>query len=239
MPKFFIDQKDFLENVVLIGENLKHLTVLRYKVGDNVIVCNGQGIDLFCEIISISKNEAILKILEIQSSKSEPTTKVFLFQGLPKSDKMEYIIQKAVELGVYEIIPVITHSSQVKLNDKSSKKVERWQKISESAAKQSGRGIIPVVREPLNFESALKSLNSLDESYVAYEKEESSKNIFETRTASSVGIFIGPEGGFTEKEILNCMSHKILPISLGSRILRTETASISAISILMYVKGEL
>lgn len=242
MPKFFIYESEICsgESIFLRDENLKHINVLRYKVGDEIVVCTGDGIDIKCEINNFSKDKVELKILEKMESESESKFKIYLFQGLPKNDKMEFIIQKAVELGVYEIIPVITEFCQVKVNEKTAKKIERWQKICESAAKQSGRGIIPKIREPLYFNEAVKLMESLDESYVAYEKElDNDSSMFTNKNIESAGIFIGAEGGFSLSEIEECISRKIMPISLGKRILRTETASITALSILLYVKGGL
>ena len=169
----------------------------------------------------------------------ELSSKVYLFQGLPKADKMELIIQKAVELGVYEIVPVAAKRCVVKLDDKKAKKkIERWQQIAESAAKQAGRGVIPEVKDVLSFKEALKYAKDLDVVLIPYELAEGMKEtkqlISEIKPGQSVGIFIGPEGGFERAEVEQAMEAGAKPITLGRRILRTETAGLTILSVLMF-----
>ena len=170
---------------------------------------------------------------------TELPSKIYLFQGLPKADKMELIIQKAVELGAYEVIPVSTKRAVVKLDDKKAgKKVERWNSIAESGAKQSGRNVIPKVTEVMSFKNALEYAKGLDVLFIPYElaegMEETRELIEQIQPGQSVGIFIGPEGGFEVSEVESTIEYGAKPITLGKRILRTETAGLTMLSILMY-----
>ncbi len=243
MPKFFITSdelnKEISENkICLTGENAKHVSVLRLKAGDEITVCDGSGIDYFCQIDDILKTHVTLTVVKSQPCEAEPEIKITLFQALPKGDKMELIIQKCVELGVYEIVPVQTENTVVKLKDKKSidSKTARFRKISEAAAKQSERGIIPFVHEPVSFSQALKMMKSLDKAYLAFEREpsESQKKLFGI-SGKSIGVFVGPEGGFTPSEVSECIKEGVEPVSLGKRILRTETAAFTAIIVLLFV----
>ena len=169
----------------------------------------------------------------------ELQSRIYLFQGLPKADKMELIIQKAVELGAYEVIPVETKRCVVKLDGKkAAKKVERWKQIAESAAKQSKRMLIPNVHEVLTFKEALKYAESMDVRLIPYElakgMQETKEILADIQPGQSIGIFIGPEGGFEEKEVKTAISEGAKPITLGKRILRTETAGLAILSVLMF-----
>lgn len=180
-----------------------------------------------------------MHIVYSQEPEYELPCRIYLFQGLPKADKMELIIQKAVELGAYEIIPVETKRCVVKLDGrKSAKKTARWQQISESAAKQSKRMLIPNVHEVLTFREALKYAESMDVRLVPYElargMQETKEILAGIEPGQSVGIFIGPEGGFEEKEIEAAIEGGAKPITLGRRILRTETAGLAILSVLMF-----
>jgi 16S rRNA (uracil1498-N3)-methyltransferase len=208
-------------------------------IGEKVIVCNGQGMDYYAVIEEQTKEEILLSTLEKKPTKSELQGKIYLFQGVPKKDKMELIIQKAVELGVYEIIPVMMKRTIVKLEDKKKelKKLERWQAIAASAAKQSGRGIIPKITETKTLTEALTYGKDLDCKIVPYENAEgiskTRKIMSELNSNTSVGIFIGPEGGFEEIEISQAMKEGYSPVTLGKRILRTETAGLTVLSMVM------
>ena len=210
MPKFFIAPQD-VENgrVRLTGENEKHIkTVLRAKCGEEITLCDGMGMDYFCKISSLDDG-VWLDVCQSAPSESEPVTQITLYQGLPKSDKMEWIIQKCVELGVVRIVPVATERAIVKLDKKEGRKLERWQKIAEAAAKQSGRGIIPQMGESvLTFEQALAEATALDGAIIPYEKETENdlRSFVQGFCGKSVGVFIGPEGGFSETEI-RCMEN--------------------------------
>lgn len=239
MFNFFVNESQKQGNTFVITESdYNHIkNVLRMKKGDNLVVSYNGKSDL-CEIKSFKEQSVIVKIIEENFKNTELKTNIFLFQGLPKSDKMEFIIQKAVELGVDGVIPVEMKRSVVKLDDKKKNaKQTRWQTIAESAAKQSKRNIIPTVFDVLNFEEALEKANELDLFIVPYENEngmvETKKVLDELSSVSSVGILIGPEGGFDEKEIQLAKEYGGRIVSLGNRILRTETAAITAVSMCM------
>lgn len=241
MPRFFVDPSQVQENCIVIQVNdVNHIrNVLRMRPGDELSLSDGQGMDYFCRILSIERDEVRLSIENSWKSYVELPVKLYLFQGLPKADKMEFIIQKAVELGVYEIIPVRTNRVIVKLDEKKeAKKIARWQQIAEGGAKQSGRGRIPEVKPVMALSEALTYAKNLEGVLIPYEKAE---GIGKTREIigglkgkKSVGIFIGPEGGFDEKEVEAAMEAGALPVTLGKRILRTETAGLAMLSVLMF-----
>lgn len=242
MHWFYVEHSQILENEIIItGDDVNHIkNVLRMEKGENIVICDGEGKDYYCSIREIEKDKVIAGILEINDTETELPVKLYLFQGLPKKDKMELVIQKAVELGAYEIIPVSMKRCVAKIEDskKEKKKLERWQSISTSAAKQSGRGMIPNIHSVLSFEEALEMAKSLDCTIVPYEQadgiEDSHTIVKKAATQTSVGIFIGPEGGFDDKEIAKAINAGFEPITLGKRILRTETASLTILSILMF-----
>lgn len=242
MPRFFVDKSAINSNIiVLTGENASHIAqVLRLDAGDKITVCDGGQNDYHCKINKVIKEKAQYEIWaeieETSQNKAEPVTKITLFQGLPKADKMELIIQKAVELGVHEIVPVVTDRTIVKWDKKSGEKTARFQRIAESAAKQSGRGIVPKIAEIAGLAECITHAGSLDKSIVAYESEKAFtlKAFLNGFSGASLGIFIGPEGGFSEEEIAKLNSAGILSITLGNRILRTETAGFMALAIMLY-----
>lgn len=241
MYHFFVDDSNISDNeIVITGKDVNHIkNVLRLKENDKILISNGQDKDFYCIISKINNDEVVTLIDSVLEQSNELPSKIYLFQGLPKNDKMELIIQKAVELGVYEIIPVAMKNCVVKLDaKKEASKIKRWEAISESAAKQSKRCIIPNVHNVLSFKEAIEYASMLDINIVPYENQ---KGIEETRRVvsgikkgQSVGIFIGPEGGFDDKEIECVLSNSYIPLTLGRRILRTETAGIAMLSILMY-----
>ncbi len=238
MAKFFIS-KDFIKNdkVFLDGENANHLTnVLRSKIGEEIEVSCGDGYDYICKIEKINKDSVICKIIDCFGNESEPNIKITLYQGLPKSEKMELIIQKCVELGIDEIVPVNTDRVIVKLAGKEDKKIARWNKISESAAKQSRRGKIPTIQPIINFDEAISQAKNKDLKIIPYEKEKEKgiKQVIKGFTGKNIAIFIGPEGGFSDNEIKLALENNITPITLGKRILRTETAGFITTAILLY-----
>ncbi len=238
MAKFFISNNLIKDNKIFLdGENANHIiNSLRCKIGEEIEISSGDGYDYICKIEEINKNSVIAKIIDCFGNESEPKTKITLYQGLPKSEKMELIIQKCVELGIDEIVPVNTDRTIVKLVGKEDKKIVRWNKISEAAAKQSRRGKIPVIQPILNFSDAIKQANKNSLNIIPYEKEKSNtiKSIIKQFNGNSIGIFIGPEGGFSEKEITLAVENNIIPITLGKRILRTETAGFITTAILLY-----
>ena len=224
----------------IIGGDVNHIkNVLRMHPGEEIMILDGSGMEYRCEIETIT-DEVLAKVLEAKKTEAELSVRLLLFQGLPKKDKMELIIQKAVELGVSEIIPVLTKRTVVKLEDKKKeqKKLERWQAIAEAAAKQSGRGIIPKVCEAVKFTEAVKQAGKLDEALIPYElaegMDEARERIRGLHGKRTIGIFIGPEGGFEEEEIELAAQAGIHPITLGKRILRTETAGLCILSVIMF-----
>ena len=205
MPKFFVNKNNISDHIVTLdGDNARHIAmVLRGKVGDEITVGDGEGRDYTCKLTEIDKKCVTAEITDIFTNDNEPKVKITLFQGLPKADKMELVIQKCIEIGVDSIVPVKTEHTVVKLDGKEEKKIARWNKIAESAAKQCGRGKIPVVENVMTFKQAVEKAKSLDMAIIPYEKEE--KNTLKAVTrefkGTSIGIFIGPEGGFSNDEI--------------------------------------
>lgn len=241
MPKFFVAPNQIQENRIrLSDEDAKHVkTVLRARVGEEITVSDGQGMDYFCRIASM-EDGVLAEVMQKENCLSEPKTKITLYQALPKGDKMEMIIQKCVELGIDRIVAVSTERCIVKLDKKEEKKLERWQKIAEAAAKQSGRGKIPqIAPRVLHFAEALQDAGGLDAALIPYEKEQERgiRSFVTAFSGESIGIFIGPEGGFTAEEIQAAVRQGVLPVTLGKRILRTETAGMAALAILLYELG--
>lgn len=246
MYNFFAKEETKIGNCFIIsGTDYNHIkNVLRMKIGENFLVSLDSKSHL-CEIKSFENDSVIAEILEENYNDTSLPIDIYLFQGLPKSDKMEFIIQKAVELGVKEIVPTEMEYSVVKLEEKKKEaKRARWQAISESAAKQSKRNFIPKVSPVLNFNQAVKYAEELDVVLVPYENAKGMKATKEAlltiKSGMSVGIFIGPEGGFSEKEIEKLLNIGGKSVSLGKRILRTETAALTALSMCMlYAETEL
>ena len=243
MQRFFVEPHQIDEEahqIHITGSDVNHISnVLRMKTGEERWISDGSKYEYRCTIESFEPDEVLLHIVYSQEPEYELPCRIYLFQGLPKADKMELIIQKAVELGAYEIIPVETKRCVVKLDGrKSAKKTARWQQIAESAAKQSKRMLIPNVHEVLTFREALKYAESMDVRLVPYElargMQETKEILAGIEPGQSVGIFIGPEGGFEEKEIEAAIEGGAKPITLGRRILRTETAGLAILSVLMF-----
>lgn len=243
MPKYFTEPENIKDGFIeIFSDEAKHiLNVMRMEIGDTLTICDGQSNDYLCRICETGKNCLKAKIKETTKSESEPKTKITLYQGLPKSDKMELIIQKCVEIGVCRIVPVITERAVVKIEKgaKEDKKTERWQKIAESAAKQSGRGIIPAVERPMKFKDAIEEAVKNGEAIIPYENEKDRglKEFIKNSKAENIGIFIGPEGGFDTKEIEFAVENGVMSVTLGKRILRTETAGIVTSAIVLYELG--
>lgn len=241
MQRFFVTPDQVGEDKIRIqGSDVNHMkNVLRMRPGEEVMVSDGNNRQYRCRVENYPDGEAVLAILEAGLVDTELPSRIYLFQGLPKQEKMELIVQKAVELGVCQVIPVQTRRCVVKLDaKKAAKKVQRWQQIAESAAKQAGRGYIPAVSEVMTFQEALAFSEALDIRLIPYEladgMEGTRKILDGIRPGQSVGIFIGPEGGFEKEEVSRAVEAGAMPITLGKRILRTETAGIAVLSILMY-----
>ena len=242
MYQFFVEPSQICDKTVIIeGGDVNHIkNVLRMKPGEEIAVSNGRdGKEYRCGIVSMEEDRVICELRFIKEDGLELSSRVHLFQGLPKADKMELIIQKAVELGVYEIVPVETRRAVVKLDAKKAKqKTERWQAIAEAAAKQSKRRIVPLVSEPVSFIQALKRAESMEVKLIPYELAEGmtrTKEIFQNLPEDAdIAVFIGPEGGFEEAEIEKAGESGVEPITLGRRILRTETAGFTVMAWIMY-----
>lgn len=243
MHHFFVSPTQIEEKTItILGTDVNHIkNVLRMQPGEELNISSGEdSLEYRCRIRDISPDSVKLEIMWKQELECELPSRIYLFQGLPKSDKMEWIIQKAVELGVYEIIPVATKRAVVKLDAKKAEnKRKRWQQIAEGAAKQSKRMVIPQIHQVINFSQALEYASKLDVKMIPYEL---AKGMGETReffskipAGASIGIFIGPEGGFEETEVGQAMEVGAKPITLGKRILRTETAGMTVLSILMFL----
>ena len=217
-------------------EAIHIIKVLRYKQGDTFEICNNTGKVAVARIESLTNKNLIAKIISVGISENEPKRHMFVFQGLSKGTKMELVVQKATELGAYAIVPVKMDYSVVKLKDEISK-TERWQKIAVEAAKQCKRAIVPLVYKPVEFSEAIGMLNNLDLAILPYEceKDGSLKTLLNKHSdANSIGFIIGPEGGFSKSEVEIADSAGISKVTLGKRILRTETAAIVTLSVLMY-----
>lgn len=244
MHKFFVSAEQVrYPNIHINGEDVDHIVkVLRLKNGDKIQICDGNGKEYICEIIKCDKKEVACKIIESFDNETEAPINITLYQGLPKSQKMDLIVQKCVEIGVVRIVPVITKRVVVKVEGKDLKnKIERWQRIAYEAAKQSNRGIVPAVSNIMDFEDAIEEMKQKDLVVVPYEreKERSIKDIRDRKDIKNIAIFIGPEGGFEEEEIENCLDIGAIPITLGPRILRTETAGFVTSALILYELGDL
>lgn len=244
MHRFFVLEENILENTIkIVGTDVNHIkNVLRLSIEDKVEVI-GSKYNYDCEISHISKDEILLLIKEVKDKTNESNLRISLFQGLPKSSKMETIIQKCTELGVYNFYPVSTNRSVVKINDmkKEEKKVQRWQLIAEEASKQSKRDIIPKVENILGFNDMMEKIKD-KVVIVPYESEEklSIKGLKASlENVDEINIIIGPEGGFEEYEIEKLKNSGAHIVTLGPRILRTETAGVVTATILMYEFGDL
>lgn len=242
MYHFFVAPEQIGEQEIRIdGSDVNHIrNVLRMRPGEPLRLCTGEdNRDYYCEITEITNEYVTARILRIEEQGTELSSRLYLFQGLPKGDKMELIIQKAVELGVYEIIPVSTKRAVVKLDEKKEEsKRKRWNAICESAAKQSKRMRIPEVTGVMSFREALEYGAKLDVKLIPYElaqdMEQTRRIVDGILPGQSVGIFIGPEGGFEESEVKQAREAGFSPVTLGRRILRTETAGLALLAALMF-----
>lgn len=242
MYRFFVEPEQIVDNKICItGKDVNHIkNVLRMRPGETVLISNGMDREYTCVIEELLPEQVTLLIQDVDGPARELPVKVTLFQGLPKSDKMETVIQKMVELGVYEIVPVATKRCVVKLDEKkAAAKTKRWNLISESAAKQSKRGIVPKVAEPISFKKALEMAETMDMLLIPYEEaknmEITREILSQIRPDMTIGVFIGPEGGFSEEEVALATEYGAKAITLGKRILRTETAGMTLMSVIMYL----
>jgi len=250
MRRFFVDEENIEGNRVTIkGDEARHIAqVLRLKERDKIKVFTGKGKEYLTEIIQASKKEVIGEILKESRLNTEPPIEITLVQGLPKSDKMDLIVQKATELGVKRIIPVITQRTIIRL-DKEKAKVRRirWQRIALEAAKQSGKAIIPGVDAITTFVQSLSNISEENLNLIPWEEEISTslKEVLKHHTShiphptSPIMVFIGPEGGFTSEEVEAAKKKGAVPVSLGPRLLRTETAGLVTLAMILYELGDL
>lgn len=249
MHKFFTSPENIhMDEGKIIGDDVKHIyKVLRLVEGEKVVLNNCEGIEYLGEITSISKSEVYIKIIKELDINNESGIEVYLFQGLPKAQKMDLIVQKGTELGITEFIPIITHRVDIKLKGEF-KKLDRLNRIALEAAKQSKRSLIPIVSDPIEFDEALVKLKTMDIFLVPYENAENLgvkgvvselKKSGTIKQVKKIGIMVGPEGGFEEKEIKQLKDEGAYIITLGSRILRTETAGFVATSLIQYELGDL
>ncbi len=242
MYNFFVEPSQIQGNdIIITGSDVNHIkNVLRMKVGEELSVSNGTDQKEYrCGIAEFREESILCRLRFIKEDGLELPSKVYLFQGLPKADKMELIIQKAVELGVYEVIPVAAKRSVVKLDEKrAAGKLARWQGIAEAAAKQSKRRIIPQIHTVMSMEKAAAYASAMDIRLIPYElaegMEKTKELISSLRPGQTIAVFIGPEGGFEESEIRLAVESGISPVTMGKRILRTETAGLTILSWIMY-----
>lgn len=243
MPRFFVSPDKVSDGKIVIDtDDVGHIMrVLRMKMGDILTVCDTCGNDYEAKIFAAEDGKIVCDILSSTQSATEPYTCVTLFQALPKAQKMEYIIQKTTELGISRIVPVKMSRCVVKWGKGDEKKIARWQKIAEAAAKQSGRGIIPELVEPVSFDEALRQLLENEIFFAPYECEEKTKikQVLSGKKAKTAGFIIGSEGGFDLSEIEKIKSAGIQTVTLGKRILRTETAGEAVLSMMMYEFDEI
>ena len=242
LTRFFVSEEELKgEFLVLTGDNASHAKVLRLKTGEQVMVCDGKGSECLCTISDISAEQVCLVVDHRRDSVSEPRVKASIYMAFAKGDKLEHVIQKATELGAYEIIAFPSARCVSKPDDKSlSKKLERWQKIAASAAEQSGRGHIPMVSILPSYKAALANAREADIAILFYENERANtlKATLQEKPYASVSLLTGPEGGLTPEEVNMAMDAGLQVCTLGTRILRCETAPLCALSAVMYDSGE-
>ena len=242
MTRFFVEPAQLQsEFPVLTGENAKHAKVLRLKIGEELLLCDGEGNESLCAVEQVTDSGIGLRVLQRRDSETEARVRVSVYTAFPKADKLEHVIQKATELGAYEIVAFPSNRCISKPDDKSlSKKLERWQKIVSSAAEQSGRGRIPKVLTLPSFQAALERAALADKALLFYENEHATtlRMALESGSYTTVSLLTGPEGGLEEKEVQQALDAGLVVCTLGKRILRCETAPLCALSAVMYDAGE-
>ena len=242
MTRFFVEAQDLSGDTLhLTGENFQHAKVLRLKPGERMLVCDGQGEEALCVVRQVGGAELELEVLERRNSETEAAVRVSVYMAFPKADKLEHVIQKATELGAYEILAFPSARCVSRPDEKSlRKKLERWQKIAASAAEQSGRGRIPEVIPLGSFKEALERAKQADKALLFYENEHAVtlRMALESGAFQTVSLLTGPEGGLEEAEVEQARQAGFQVCTLGSRILRCETAPLCALSAVMYSAGE-
>lgn len=242
MTRFFVQPEDMQPDFfVLTGENAQHAKVLRLKCGNEVLVCDGQGQECICTVSDISPDQVSLVVRSRQESHAEAVVQATVYMAFPKADKLEHVIQKATELGVYEVVAFPSARCVSTPDEKSlKKKLERWQRIAASAAEQSGRGRIPAVRILPSYKAALADAAKADKAILFYENEQGCtlRMALSAGPYKTVSLMTGPEGGLEEKEVAQAIDAGLQVCTLGKRILRCETAPLCALSAVMYDSGE-
>ncbi len=241
MTRFFVTPEEWNSDwICLSGENAKHAKVLRLKNGEQVLLCDGQARECLCEV-EVTGEQFALRVLERKASETEAQVRVSVYMAFPKSEKLEHVIQKATELGAYEIVAFPSARCISRPDDKSlSKKLERWQKIAASAAEQSGRGRIPQVLILPSYQAALARAAQAEQALLFYENERATtlRMALEAKSYQTVSLLTGPEGGLEEREVQQALDAGLTICTLGKRILRCETAPLCALSAVMYDAGE-
>lgn len=243
MPRFFVDKSQIANDKVYItGDDVKHIArVLRLRVDDEITVCDRCRTDYECKISEISSDRVVADVLKSEENRAESDLEITLYQGMPKSDKMDYIVQKCVELGVLKIVPVITKRAVSRPSD-GDKKIARWQKIAAEAAKQSGRGLVPEICGMINFNEAVASMTGCEDALniMPYECEANTRlrDVLTSFGKKKINIIVGPEGGFDDAEATAAREKGISTVTLGPRILRTETAPLAVCTAVMYELGD-
>ena len=242
MTRFFVEAQDLSGDTLhLTGENFQHAKVLRLKPGEKMLVCDGQGREALCQVRQVGASELELEVLEQRESETEARVRVSVYMAFPKADKLEHVIQKATELGAYEIVAFSSSRCVSRPDEKSlRKKLERWQKIAASAAEQSGRGRIPQVITLGSFKEALERGKQADQALLFYENEHAVtlRMALEAAPWKTLSLLTGPEGGLEEGEVEQARVEGFRVCTLGKRILRCETAPLCALSAVMYAAGE-
>lgn len=244
MRRFFVNPEQINEREIIItGSDAHHLArVVRLKEGDKVLAFDGTGIEYTVSIEKMELDRILGRIIAVSSSSKDPIFKITLVQGVPKGDKMDLIIQKTTELGVFKIVPVLTERTVVKLEDsKKVKRLERWQKIAQEASKQCQRATVPEVAPIQSLKQYLDGLDAQEKGLILWEEEHSKgiKEFLKQQQGDSLVVFVGPEGGFSAEEVIMMRDKGMVSVTLGRRILRTETAGLVALAVIQYEQGDL
>lgn len=245
MQRYFVDRKQITNHSIIITnhDDIHHISkVMRFCTGTELICVDGLGNDYVAKITQITKNEVTCDIIKIHPSQGEPLTKIILAQSLPKGERWNWVLQKGTELGVTQFLPFISERTVVKIDEKKAeKKRDRWQRIVKEAAEQSARGIIPEVSSPRTWKDLLSVIKEQAHAWIAYENGGKPLNacLQPLEGKQAILLIVGPEGGFSATEIEEAVQAGATPITLGSRILRTETASLVALSCVLYSMNEL
>lgn len=238
MTRLFVDEVLLDQRTLELNEEDSHYIsqVLRMRTGEEITVVDGKGLEYLCSVSEIGKKKVILDVGEGRENTSEPPFKVTLFQSVSKGERMDLTIQKATELGVYEIVPVLSERCVVKLDKDTKGKIDRWQKIALEASRQSGRGIVPKIATPMSFSEAIDMIESFDLALFPWEEETEKglKSALREFKGERIALFVGPEGGYEQKEADDAVKKGALRVTLGPRILRTETAGAAVLAMIVY-----